>query len=164
MSRPDDPRDDYDDFSAEQRSRSRPVAAVLVLLVAVGILTLAILGAAGALLWAWVAPVGPPAPATAPVVVASAGPDAGATRRIYERAELKAEILAANGDAVRNRLGAPNRIDIGPPEEWHYAGIARDPATGNIDHDAAVVFINGRVAEVRFTPAVRANNERGSPP
>jgi hypothetical protein len=161
---PDDPRDDYDDLPPDPRPRPRSNSAAITVLILGGLILLMVVACGGimAAFWLRAGPIGPP-PA-APVAVVHEGPDVGATRRIFDRADLKAEIVAANGDAVRNRLGAPNRIDIGPPEVWHYAGITRDPATGKIDQDAAVVFKYGRVAEVRFTPAVRAKDELESPP
>jgi hypothetical protein len=164
MSRPDDPRDDYDDLPPDPRPRSRSNPAAVTILILGGLVLLMIVACGGimAAFWLRSGPVGPP-PA-APVAVVNEGPDVRATRRIFDRGDLKADILTATGDAVRNRLGAPNRIDIGPPEVWHYAGITRDPATGKIDQDAALVFKNGRVAEVRFTPAARANDEHESSP
>ena len=159
MSRSDDPRDDYDDFSLEQRSRSRPVAAVLVLIVAVGIITLTIIVVAGALVWAWVAPAGPAAPAAAPVGGVTEVRDTGATRRIIDRGEFEPEIQGATRDAVRKKVGPPSSAEGGEPEVWHYAGVTRDPATGKMDADAAVVFENGRVKEVRFKPAANVNRK-----
>jgi hypothetical protein len=165
VSHPDDPRDDYDDPPPDPRPHSpRSNSAAIIILIIGGLILLMVVACGGimAVFWARQGPNGPP-PA-APVAVVNEGPDMVATRRIYDRGDLKAEILSANGDAVRNRLGAPNRIDIGPPEVWHYAGITRDPATGKIDRDAAVVFKSGRVAEVRITPAARAKDEHEAPP
>jgi len=48
--------------------------------------------------------------------------------------------------------GPPASVEEHEQVVWHYAGRTRDPATGLADQDAIVVFENGKVKEVRFTP------------
>jgi hypothetical protein len=147
-----DERDDYDDPPTDRRPRraSNPAAAIIVILV--GVALLLVVACAGAVGLFWFRAAGPAAPPAAAVVAVNA--DAGATRRIYDRAEFMALILQANRESVRDKVGAPSKgVELGPPEVWHYAGVTRDPATGTVDLDAAVVFQGGLVAEVRFVAA-----------
>jgi len=155
MARPNnDPRDDYDDLPPDTLSRPRSNPATTIILILGGVVLLLVVACAGvgAVVWLRPGPVVPP-PAAATVVV-DERPEAAGTRRVYDRADFKALILAADRDAVTRAVGAPSKgVELGPPEVWHYAGVTRDPATGKVDFDAAVVFENGRVREVRFKSA-----------
>jgi hypothetical protein len=152
VTRSDDPRDDYDDLPPDRRPRSNP--AVTIILILAGLVVALVVVCGGAVALFWVRPAAPPAPPAAAVVAVDEGPNAEATRRIYGRDDFKAEVLGETRDTVRKRLGAPSKgVEMGPPEVWHYAGVTRDPDTGRIDRDAAVVFENGVVTEIRFTPA-----------
>jgi hypothetical protein len=126
----------------------------------VGVVLLLVVACAGAVGLVWFRAAVPAAPPAAAVVAVNEGPGAGATRRIYDRAEFEALVLRANRESVRDKVGAPPKgVERGPPEVWHYAGVTRDPATGTVDLDAAVVFQGGLVADVRFVAASGGKGE-----
>jgi len=148
-----DERDDYDDLPPDPRPRARsgPAVPILLILGGLAVVFLVVCGGAFALFWMRVAPVAPPVPAAGPV--ANAGPGAGGTRRVYDRDEFKRLVLGADPNRVRELVGPPAGVEEHERTVWHVAGRTRDPATGLVDQDAIVVFKDGKVEEVRFTPA-----------
>jgi len=155
VSRADDQFEDYDDLPPDPRPprQTRTIAATTVLLIVGGILLALVVLCGGAFALFRFNGQAPPPPvaATAVQTVPPGLP------RVYDRAELRGLVLGSDPNALSRTLGRPNWIEQGPPQVWHYGAVARDPATGLIDADVAVVFGVGTdartVKDVRFTSA-----------
>ena len=143
-----DPHDDYDDLPPDPRPRARsgPGLVIALILTGAGLLVLVVCGGLAALLWARAAPVAPP-------VAATRATDRPA-RPSYTRAEFRTLVLGKTPDEVRAAVGEPQgTAEFGIRRVWHCGGVTRDPATGTLDADAAVVFEGGVAADVQFSPA-----------
>jgi hypothetical protein len=162
VSRADDQFDDHDDLPPDPRPprQTQTIAVTTALLIVGGILfgLVVLCGGAFALLQFNAQAPLPPVAATAVQSPPPGGP------RVYDRAELRNLVLGSDRNTLFRVLGSPPRIEPGPPEVWHYGAVTRDPGTGLVDLDVAVVFGVGNgagsVQEVRFVPA--GVNDKGN--
>jgi hypothetical protein len=146
------PRRDRFDEHEEAYERDPPrrpsgTSPVLIVGLVLGaLLVLLVVGGLVLMVSFWAAPDGgrPPAAAQA------AGP-VDTTKRIYTRGEFKELVIGKTPDEVIAAVGKADRtVESGTDVFWYYDARTTNPATGEADKKAQVVFRNGKAAEVNY--------------